>query len=66
MISLKDGGGVYSQARDKAVLNLAMFADKTRAWIFISVWLVFKTESVPGEQKVKNQGDGEMHIYMCS
>lgn len=31
MIPLKDGGGVYIQIRDKAVLKLAMFADKTRA-----------------------------------
>lgn len=56
------GGGVYIQARDKAVLQLAMFADKALSWIFISIWLVLRMESVPGEHKGENQGDGEMHI----
>lgn len=66
VMPLKDGGGVYIQDRDKAVLQSTMSADKARSWIFISVWLVLRMESVPGKQKGKNQGDGEMHIYICS
>lgn len=53
---LKDGGGLYFQARYKAVLQSAMSADKARSWIFISVWLVLGTESVPGKQKGKKSG----------
>lgn len=66
MIPLKDGGGVCIQARDKAVLQLVMFADKACSWIFISIWLVLRMEPVPGEQRGENQGHGERNIYICS
>ena len=35
------------------------FADEVSSWIFISIWLVLRTESVPGEQNGESQRDRE-------
>lgn len=66
MIPLKGGGGVYIQAGDKAVFQLVMCVDTACSWIFISIWLVLRTESVPADQKGEKQDGGEKNIYTCS